>query len=43
MDVPRKGEKLESMYYKFGEDDAVGVIDMPDGASSGRGDRGDPR
>jgi uncharacterized protein with GYD domain len=28
------GGKLESFYYAFGEDDVIGVIDMPDVASA---------
>jgi uncharacterized protein with GYD domain len=27
------GGKLEAMYYSFGEDDAVVILDMPDNAS----------
>lgn len=28
------GGKLESFYYAFGEDDVVGVIDLPDNVSA---------
>jgi uncharacterized protein with GYD domain len=28
------GGKLQSLYYAFGEDDVVGVVDMPDAVSA---------